>query len=104
MVYSDATFRMPSLLLAEANTEARWTPFLFELSYATEHFGACHSIDVPLAFATLDSPTGRPLIGEHPTPMSLRCRTNSTRHGSDSSSQANPDGPATAPTSERPEF
>ena len=59
VVYSDATFRMPSLLLAEANAEAGGNTFLFELSYATEHFGACHSIDVPLAFATLDSPTGR---------------------------------------------
>lgn len=67
IVYSDATFRMPSLLLAEANVEAGGKTFLFELCYATERFGACHSIDVPLAFATLDSPTGRLFFGDHPT-------------------------------------
>ncbi|MCV7290746.1 carboxylesterase/lipase family protein [Mycolicibacterium wolinskyi] len=71
IVYSDATFRMPSLLLAEANTEAGGNSFLFELAYATGHFGACHSIDVPLAFATLDSPTGRLFFGDHPTADAL---------------------------------
>ncbi|MEX3645047.1 carboxylesterase/lipase family protein [Mycolicibacterium porcinum] len=67
IVYSDATFRMPSLLLAEANTVAGGSTFLFELCYATEQFGACHSMDVPLAFGTLDSPTGRLLFGDRPT-------------------------------------
>lgn len=70
-VYSDATFRMPSLLLAEANTVAGGSTFLFELCYATEQFGACHSMDVPLAFGTLDSPTGRLLFGDRPTSDAL---------------------------------
>lgn len=67
VVYSDATFRMPSLLLAEANAEAGGNSYLFELAYAAGEFGACHSTDVPLVFATLDSPTGRYFFGDHPT-------------------------------------
>ncbi|WKK23844.1 carboxylesterase family protein [Streptomyces olivoreticuli] len=74
-VYSDALFRMPSLQLAQANTAADGTSFLFELGLASPAFGgalgACHSLDVPLAFGTLDSPTGKGLIGDPPTPGAL---------------------------------
>ncbi|WP_019203471.1 carboxylesterase/lipase family protein [Tsukamurella sp. 1534] len=64
IVYSDATFRMPSVLLAEANAAAGGTSFLFEMCWESEVYGACHSIDVPLAFGTLDCPTGVLLFGE----------------------------------------
>ncbi|MFF8774878.1 carboxylesterase/lipase family protein [Kitasatospora sp. NPDC015120] len=71
-VYSDALFRMPSLLLARANLAAGGTSFLFELALQSRAFGgtvgACHSLDVPLAFGTLDSPTGRGLLGDPPGP------------------------------------
>ncbi|MGI5341330.1 carboxylesterase/lipase family protein [Streptomyces sp. CA-181903] len=66
-VYSDALFRMPSLCLARANEAAGGTSFLFELALTATAFGACHSLDVPLAFGTLDSPNGVGLLGEHPT-------------------------------------
>ncbi len=60
-VYSDALFRMPSQKLAEANAAAGGTSYLFELSWVAPALGgilgACHSLDVPLAFGTLD--TGR---------------------------------------------
>ncbi|MGA5129844.1 carboxylesterase/lipase family protein [Streptomyces olivoreticuli] len=69
-VYSDALFRMPSQQLAQANTAASGTSFLFELGLASPAFGgalgACHSLDVPPAFGTLDSPTGKGLIGDPP--------------------------------------
>lgn len=72
LVYSDALFRMPSLQLAQANQAAGGTSFLFELQLAATAaggvLGACHSIDVPLAFGTLDSPTGRHVFGDRPTP------------------------------------
>jgi para-nitrobenzyl esterase len=75
-VYSDALFRMPSLHLAQANAAAGGTSFLFELCLASPAFGgvlgACHSLDVPLAFGTLDSPTGRQVFGEVPSPETLR--------------------------------
>ncbi|MFK0292441.1 carboxylesterase/lipase family protein [Streptomyces sp. NPDC090442] len=71
-VYSDALFRMPSLHLARANAVAGGTSFLFELCLSAPVlgglFGACHSLDVPLAFDTLDSPNGRELLGDPPTP------------------------------------
>ncbi|MBB5122307.1 carboxylesterase [Streptomyces eurocidicus] len=74
-VYSDALFRMPSLRLAEANAAAGGTSFLFELRLNSPAMGgvlgACHSLDVPLAFGTLDSPTGRGLVGDLPTPGTL---------------------------------
>ncbi|MFH8553789.1 carboxylesterase/lipase family protein [Streptomyces celluloflavus] len=72
LVYSDALFRMPSLQLAQANRAAGGTSFLFELQLAATAsggvLGACHSLDVPLAFGTLDSPAGRHLFGDRPTP------------------------------------
>ncbi|MEU1673728.1 carboxylesterase family protein [Streptomyces roseifaciens] len=71
-VYSDALFRMPSLQLAEANAAAGGTSFLFELRLPSPAFGgalgACHSLDVPLAFGTPDSPAGRGLLGSRPGP------------------------------------
>ncbi|MFL4492560.1 carboxylesterase/lipase family protein [Streptomyces sp. VTCC 41912] len=72
LVHSDALFRMPSLRLAQANHAAGGTSFLFALHLAAPAsggvLGACHSLDVPLAFGTLDSPVGRHLFGDRPTP------------------------------------
>ncbi|MFI5480853.1 carboxylesterase/lipase family protein [Streptomyces rubiginosohelvolus] len=74
-VYSDALFRMPSQKLAEANAAAGGTSYLFELSWVAPALGgilgACHSLDLPLAFGTLDSPVGTQLIGEEPTPEAV---------------------------------
>ncbi|MEU7486984.1 carboxylesterase family protein [Streptomyces sp. NPDC042319] len=71
-VYSDAAFRMPSLLLAEANTAAGGSSFLFELQLTSPAFGgACHGLDVPLAFGTMDSPTGKQLFGDEPAPEAV---------------------------------
>lgn len=74
-VYSDALFRMPSQKLAEANAAAGGTSYLFELRWTAPALGgalgACHSLDVPLAFGTLDSPVGVQLIGGEPTPEAV---------------------------------
>ncbi len=74
-VYSDAFFRMPSLHLAQANAAAGGTSYLFELELASPALagvlGACHSLDVPLAFGTLDSPTGSQLVGDPPAPEAV---------------------------------
>ncbi len=74
-MYSDALFRMPSQQLDQANTTAGGTSFLFEPGLASPAFGgalgACHSLDVPLAFGTPDSPTGKGLIGDPPAPGAL---------------------------------
>ncbi|WP_234317892.1 carboxylesterase family protein [Streptomyces rimosus] len=74
-VFSDATFRVPSLLLAEADAAAGGSSYLFELGLASPamggNLGACHSLDVPLAFGTLGSPTGQQLLGDQPTPEAV---------------------------------
>ncbi|RKT19785.1 carboxylesterase type B [Streptomyces sp. 1114.5] len=75
-VSSDALFRMPSLRLAEANSAAGGTSYLVELAYPAPAmgglFGACHGLDVPLAFGSLDSPIGRHFLGEPPAPEAVR--------------------------------
>lgn len=80
IVSSDATFRMPSVLLAEANAAAGGASHLFEIRWETEVYGACHSMDVPLAFGTLDSPTGRMFFGEDPAPE-VRALSSELLHG-----------------------
>ncbi|MFJ2899106.1 carboxylesterase/lipase family protein [Streptomyces sp. NPDC087218] len=74
-VYADALFRMPSQKLAEANAAAGGTSYLFELGWSAPvlggALGACHSLDVPLAFGTLDSPVGVQLVGDEPTPEAV---------------------------------
>ncbi|MFF0575523.1 carboxylesterase/lipase family protein [Streptosporangium saharense] len=74
-VYSDALFRVPSQKLAEANAAAGGTSYLFELCWTAPALGgalgACHSLDIPLAFGTLDSPVGTQLIGDEPTPEAV---------------------------------
>ncbi|MFD5465022.1 carboxylesterase/lipase family protein [Kitasatospora sp. NPDC127059] len=74
-VFSDALFRMPSLHLAEGNTAAGGTSYLIELGYPAPAldgaFGACHGLDVPLAFGTLDSPMGRHFLGAPPAPEAV---------------------------------
>ncbi|MEU1881078.1 carboxylesterase family protein [Streptosporangium sp. NPDC020072] len=74
-VYSDALFRMPSQKLAEANAAAGGTSYLFELRWSAPALGgalgACHSLDVPLAFGTLDSPVGTQLLGDEPAPEAV---------------------------------
>src|SRR5690606_5083714 len=54
---SDWLFRMPSTLLAEAHRGPAW---LYELAWApTPFLGACHGLDVPLVFGTVDGEMAR---------------------------------------------
>ncbi|MEV7600696.1 carboxylesterase family protein [Kitasatospora sp. NPDC089797] len=74
-VMSDALFRMPSLHLAEGNTAAGGTSYLFELAYPAPAlgglFGPCHGLDVPLAFGSLDSPPARHFLGDPTAPEAV---------------------------------
>jgi para-nitrobenzyl esterase len=74
-VGSDALFRMPSLQLARANRAAGGTSYLFELCLESPAMGgalgACHSLDVPLAFGSLDSPNGKAMLGDEPSPAAV---------------------------------
>ncbi|WP_033352518.1 carboxylesterase/lipase family protein [Kitasatospora aureofaciens] len=74
-VTSDALFRMPSLHLAEGNAAAGGTSYVFELTYPAPAMGgvlgACHGLDIPLAFGTLDTPMGRHFFGDPPAPEAV---------------------------------
>jgi para-nitrobenzyl esterase len=70
-VSADAMFRIPSQQLAHANAAAGGTSYLFELALPAAGMdgilGACHGLDIPLAFGTLDSPVGAQLLGDRPS-------------------------------------
>jgi para-nitrobenzyl esterase len=68
LVQSDWLFRMPSLHLAGAQAAGGGQAYLYELTYGAPAaggiFGACHALDIPLAFGT---PTAAPhVFGEIP--------------------------------------
>lgn len=60
---SDWLFRMPSALLADAH---RGRTFAYELAWSPTPLGACHGLDVPLTFGTLDTPLAAMLTGGAP--------------------------------------
>jgi Carboxylesterase family len=67
LVHSDRTFRMPSLQLATAHAAGGGRSYLYELTWPAPAFGgawgACHGLDVPLVFGTLDRDLAAQLIG-----------------------------------------
>ncbi len=73
VVRSDWLFRMPSLHLAEAQLRAGGPAYLYELMWPAPGMGgvlgACHGLDVPLAFGNLTAGQPAMLIGE-PSPES----------------------------------
>ncbi|MFI6921108.1 carboxylesterase/lipase family protein [Nonomuraea spiralis] len=75
---SDWLFRMPSALLADAHAGRT---FAYELAWSPTPLGACHGLDVPLTFGTLDTPLGTMLTGGAPEAetLSRRFRTAWTR-------------------------
>ncbi|WP_067462274.1 carboxylesterase/lipase family protein [Actinomadura macra] len=68
IVLSDWLFRMPSLHLAEAQTAGGGRAHLYELTFQAPGlggiFGACHVLDVPLAFGNLTGGLADLLIGD----------------------------------------
>ncbi|MEU6671037.1 carboxylesterase family protein [Streptomyces sp. NPDC046727] len=71
-VRSDWLFRMPSVHLAEAQLAGGGRAHLYELTWDAPGMGgvlgACHGLDVPLAFGNLGSGQAGALIGESPSP------------------------------------
>jgi para-nitrobenzyl esterase len=53
LVHSDWLFRMPTLHLAEAQAAAGGRVHLYELAWRGGPLGACHALDVPLAWGNL---------------------------------------------------
>ncbi len=71
LIGSDWLFRMPSLHLAEAQVAAGGRAHVYELAWPAPGmggvFGACHGLDVPLVFGTLDRGQPAMLIGNPPS-------------------------------------
>lgn len=71
VVRSDWLFRMPSVLLADAQLEAGGQAHVYELTWPAPGMGgvlgACHGLDVPLVFGNLTAGQPAMLIGD-PTP------------------------------------
>ncbi|MFF5209098.1 carboxylesterase/lipase family protein [Streptosporangium sp. NPDC000396] len=65
---SDWLFRMPSALLADAHSGRTHA---YELAWAPTLLGACHGLDVPLTFGTLDTPLASTMSGGAPEAETL---------------------------------
>ncbi|MEU7898283.1 carboxylesterase family protein [Nonomuraea sp. NPDC049152] len=63
LLMSDWLFRMPSALLADAH---QGSAYAYELTWSPTGMGACHGLDVPLTFGTLDTQLGALLTGGSP--------------------------------------
>ncbi|MET0133663.1 MAG: carboxylesterase family protein [Kibdelosporangium sp.] len=71
LVQSDWLFRMPTLHLADAQVAGGGRAHVYELTWPTPGrdgvFGACHGMDGPLLFGTLDAHLGPLLFGPDPS-------------------------------------
>jgi para-nitrobenzyl esterase len=69
-VQSDWLFRMPTLRLAQAQATGGGRAYMYELTWpapgAGGQFGACHGLDIPLLFGTVDADLGPFLLGQEP--------------------------------------
>ncbi len=73
-VASDWFFRLPALRLAEGRAGAPGRTFVYEFAWPSPQFdgrlGACHAIEVPFVFDTLQAP-GSPAISGDAAPQGL---------------------------------
>jgi para-nitrobenzyl esterase len=72
LVQTDWLFRMPTQQLAHAQAAAGGTAYLYELTWPAPAsdgvLGACHGLDTPLVFGSLEEGFGARLIGPPPAP------------------------------------
>nr|WP_244872070.1 carboxylesterase family protein [Catellatospora sp. TT07R-123] len=72
LVHGDWLFRMPSLHLADTQLAGGGRVHLYELTWSAPGLGgglgACHGLDVPLAFGNLSGGQSTTLIGDPPAP------------------------------------
>ncbi|MFD0662358.1 carboxylesterase/lipase family protein [Thermocatellispora tengchongensis] len=93
---SDWFFRIPAVRVAEARAATGATTWMYRFDHpdpeANHGFGACHAVELPFVFGTIDRQDVRPLIGDDPSPPSPTPRT---APGCRSSPTARPAGPRT---------
>jgi para-nitrobenzyl esterase len=67
---TDWYVRIPLVRLAEVRAAGPAPTYVYELAWRSPQFdgrlGACHGLDLPIVFGTLDTPSGRAFTGELP--------------------------------------
>jgi carboxylesterase type B len=88
-VMSDATFRMPAIRLAEAQSRGGGRAWMYLFTWTSPQFdgalGSCHALEIPFVFNTVDRPGASLFIGDDP-PVGIAERMNTAwadfaRHG-----------------------
>lgn len=62
---SDRMFRIPSLRMAEMQSDHTSNVYMFQFNWDKGAFGACHASDIPFVFGCTDNPAGQFLVGSH---------------------------------------
>jgi len=62
---SDRMFRIPSLRMAEAQSDHTDSVYMFQFNWDKGGFGACHASDIPFVFGCTEHPAGQFLCGTH---------------------------------------
>jgi carboxylesterase type B len=102
LVHSDWLFRMPSLHLAEAQTAARGRAHVYELGLVGPPglggaLGACHGLDVPRVFGSLDRGQPAMLIAEAHSPEAEALSARMRAAWASFAAHGDPAGPRTTP-------
>ncbi|MEV6979276.1 carboxylesterase family protein, partial [Kitasatospora sp. NPDC093806] len=101
LVNSDWLFRMPTLRLAEAQSAAGGRAHVYELTWPAPGLGgvlgACHGLDVPLLFGTLDRGQPALLLGDPAPPAAEALSTVIRTAWTNFASHGDPGWPAYTP-------
>jgi para-nitrobenzyl esterase len=77
-IATDFVFRIPALRLAEAQLEHTPNVWMYLFSWRSRAFGgalgACHAMELPFVFHTVDDPRMSMFLGEGPSPADLADR------------------------------
>jgi para-nitrobenzyl esterase len=67
-IVTDWFFRIPAIRLAEAHTKGSGATYMYEFAWRSPKFdgklGACHALEIPFVFDTLDKEGYEPLMGD----------------------------------------
>jgi para-nitrobenzyl esterase len=77
-IQTDRAFRIPAVRLAEAHAAHAPRTFMYRVDWESPLFGgalgACHAVDLPFTFGTLDAPGGDAFAGKGPEVEALAAR------------------------------
>jgi para-nitrobenzyl esterase len=69
-LFTDLSFGIPAIRVAEARQALHKSTYVYEFAWPSPQYGqrlgACHTLEIPFVFGTLDDPSMRPLVGDTP--------------------------------------